>query len=97
MLPGLRSDLVARPPASSSAAIRPSKFLLASFGRLTLQLSCSHVPRQSAFLPSLTSFARLSPAPSHLLLPTAPSRSTPVLPRVTCFSSTYTQKKRQQK
>ena len=62
MLPGLRSDLLARPPASSSVAVRPSKFPLASFCHLPLRLSCPHVPRQPAFLPSPTSSSR-PPAP----------------------------------
>ena len=62
MLPGLRSDLLARPSASSSAAVRPSKFPLASFRHLPLRLSCPHVPRQPAFLPSPTSSSR-PPAP----------------------------------
>ena len=62
MLPGLRSDLLARPPASYSAAVCPSKFPLASFCHLPLCLSCPHVPNQPAFLPSPTSSSR-PPAP----------------------------------
>ena len=62
MLPGLRSDLLARLPASSSAAVRPSKFPLASFRHLPLRLSCPYVPRHPVFLPSPTSSSR-PPAP----------------------------------
>ena len=76
MLPGLRSDLLARPSASSSAAVRPSKFPLASFCHLPLRLSCPHVLRQPAFFPSSTSSSR---PPSSLLLPPPPVRLSPVL------------------
>ena len=58
MLPGLRSDLPARPPAPSSAVVRPSKFPIASFGPLPLRLRCPYVPRQPAFLPCPTSSSR---------------------------------------
>ena len=71
MLPGLRSDLLARPSASSSDAVRPSKFPLASFRHLPLRLSCPQAPRQSAFLPSPISSFRPSsphPVPSHIAI-----------------------------
>ena len=70
MLLGLRSDLLACPLVSSSAAVRPSKFLLASFGRLRSSAlhSYSHVPRQPTFpVPSPTSRT----TSSYLLLPPA--------------------------
>ena len=52
MFPGLRTDLLAHSPTSSSAAVRPSKFPLASFRHLLLRLSCPHVLRQHVFLTS---------------------------------------------
>ena len=76
MLPGLRSDLLARPSASSSADVRPSKFSLASFRHLRPRLSCHHVPREPAFLPSPASSSR-PPAPRPAL--SLPALSRPVL------------------
>ena len=71
MLPGLRSDLLARLSALSSAAVRPSKFPLTSFCHLPLRLSCPHVPREPAFPPF-----------SYLLFPPACPLSRPVAARV---------------
>ena len=69
MLPGLRSDLLARPSASPSVAVRPSKFQPVSFRHLPLRLRFSQVPRLPTFLPSPISSSR-------------PSSSRPVPPRI---------------
>ena len=77
MLPGLRSGLTHRPPASSSAAVRSLKFPLASYGRLPLRLSHPNVPHQPIFLPSPISSSRpRAPVPSRLAL-LLPSASAP--------------------
>ena len=79
MLPGLRSDLTARPPASSSAAVRPSN--LNRSDPLVTCLSVSDVPMFPDSPPSYIFLppppARLPPDPSALLLLPVLSRPVP--------------------
>ena len=71
MLPGPCPDLPARVLALSSAAVCPSTFPLASFGHLSLCLSCPHVPWQPAILTPPTSFSRpYVIVPSHVAVAT---------------------------
>ena len=66
MLPGIRSVLLACQLASSSVAVRPSKFPLASFRHLLLRLSLMFPARQPSSLLLLTSSSR-PPAPRPVL------------------------------